>query len=110
MTWAKTESEEVVAQKIQETHRAIVHLINQPGPVRKLGTTGGDCFIEAREHLGRNSEVGVKDHQDVTTRFGKSCAHGIALAFSWLLHQPNIRRVTLRHCFLQPCPQATKHP
>src|ERR1700722_77758 len=80
----KREAKELIAQEVEEPHRATFHRINQADAVYKLAAAGSPGIVEMRQVLRRNGQIRVQDHQNVALSLGKSEAYGVSLTFPGL--------------------------
>src|SRR6266852_1545423 len=81
----KRDAKKLIADQIEETHGTGFHRINQARAIRKLRLTGSQDLDETRQLLRRHSQVGVENHQNIPSCMGEAEAHGVALAFAFLL-------------------------
>ncbi len=79
------DGKEFVRAEVEKPHGLSFHRVNQPHPIGELGLSRDQGLAELRQILGRHSEVGVKNYQNIACGFLEADTHGIALAFSRLL-------------------------
>src|SRR5438445_454676 len=89
---AESDAEKPVAHQVGETHRLVLHGIDQPAAVGEVNQPIREREEELRQILGRHREVGVEDHQHLAACGRKRFPHGVA--FAELEHE--VRLVAVR--------------
>ena len=64
--------EEDVPDSVQEPHGCAFHGVNKPRSVYEITVTFAVCIVEASEHFGRHTKIGVQNYQQVLRRMLKT--------------------------------------
>ena len=81
----KGHGKKTVADHVQETHRFILHGIDQPHAIHEIGRAGAGDIVEFWQVFRWNGQICVQDEKQVAGCGGEGLAHRPALAFGLLL-------------------------
>lgn len=80
----------MVAEGVERPHGPFLHRVDESHAIDELALGGGNGLIEFGEIFGRDGEVGIEDHEDVSLCGIVAFADGIALALAVLAESLNV--------------------
>jgi hypothetical protein len=73
------DAEQFVRTEIQELHGFPLHRVNKAATVCKVAVARCHSVVKFRQILGRHREIGVEDHEDITSGDGEPGADGVTV-------------------------------
>ena len=75
---------------IEEAHGVVFHGIDQADPIDELALAGSPGFVEARQILRRDGQVGIQDHEHSPVASRKPTRTASPLPFPGCLKKPRV--------------------
>src|SRR5262245_39301736 len=99
------EAEKLIGAHIQETHRLALHRVNKAYAIREFGAAGNQRRIKLGQFFGGYSEIGIEDHQDVSSSYRECLSNRVSLSDAGLLNCLQIEVGVFPQTILNPLPR-----